>query len=170
MSIDPALPPNLVEELRDMRRRLRVMETTSLQISQPIPKIDIFPINSSGYHESPNASPTSVNTGRCAFSAQYLHYYITSSTSLLGGGATQNVYLGTAVEGASSLTNTLLTELTPGLYQGALDLYAIHGEASRNKSIQADLVIERVGGTGSAQAGYASNLLLRVHDFTFYGG
>lgn len=167
--IDNTLPPDLVKELASLRERLDTLERQQPQIAQPIPRgKDHFPINSSGFHDHPNATDTLVNSGRCAFTAQYLHYTIESSTSLLGGGATQVVGIQLNVPGL--VVKVPLTEQAPGIYFGGIDLYDQLGEVNRGRELTVSLYSRRVGGTGSSQCVWTNNPLLRVHDYTFYGG
>lgn len=169
MTTDRSLPADLLKELADLRKRVQVLETQQPQISQTIPLgFSFFPVNSSGYHEHSNTTDTQVNTGRVGFTAQYLHYSVASDGSLLGGGATEVVGIQLNVPGLAVKQD--LTALAPGIYAGALDLFDLLGEVNRGRELDIQLYSRRVGGTGSTQVAYTNNLLLRVHDFAFYGG
>ena len=167
--IDPALPKDVTRWLNALEARVKSLENTQPQLEQALPFMANDNLNATGYWETTNTAYTTVAITDAPFSAQHLHYSIETDTSLLTGATMDVGFMLDIPKNSVTHTETLSTTI-PNIYVGSIDLYDLLGEQHRGEELNISFQLRRVGGSGTAQAVYRSNLMLRASDSEFYGG
>lgn len=162
--VDPALTPDLGRRFARLEERDNQTDRAPQLISQAVPSEPLV-TRSGRWLQTSNTAWTDLASSSVTLTAPWLHYKLSFDTSLLVAFTSLDWRLRASIPYPST-TVTLVTsaEVGSGSAEDSVDVMAAltNGLIYYGQTLTVTLEGRRVGGSGSIQVSYDTNLLLRA--------